>query len=322
VGEEGISRLRQRHGATVASRTVHEERVNFPLPRELRVLAGQEARCRGKELVMSRRAPRQGKIKRLRCIHRKMSFAAFQRLPHRLGWKHEYYGGKAHITPGWITVKFQLALAPREPDQRRCLRPLNPADAAALEAPFLAAFAQAPEYVGYPAHRFKRTAGEYLERFFGTVRGEWSPVSVVAEVDDAIVGAALVKMQPNDALLDCIFVRPEYVRRGLATAMATRVVNALVKAGPSLLVSSAMLANEPSIAWHQHFGFHEVPDLWVASHRWRFYEYEIERHRGFKHVTEAELARLAEAAAHWLAEVQRLEALKKENFRSAHAGLE
>jgi 4-hydroxy-3-methylbut-2-en-1-yl diphosphate reductase len=39
VGEECIPRLRPGHGATVASRTVHEEHVSFPLPRELRVLA-------------------------------------------------------------------------------------------------------------------------------------------------------------------------------------------------------------------------------------------------------------------------------------------
>jgi 4-hydroxy-3-methylbut-2-enyl diphosphate reductase len=38
VVEECVAELRRRHGATVESRTVREEHVSFPLPRELRVL--------------------------------------------------------------------------------------------------------------------------------------------------------------------------------------------------------------------------------------------------------------------------------------------
>src|SRR5438477_432167 len=40
VVEECIRHFRTRYGATVESRTVREEHVSFPLPRELRVVAG------------------------------------------------------------------------------------------------------------------------------------------------------------------------------------------------------------------------------------------------------------------------------------------
>ena len=40
VVEECVAWLRERYGAAVESRTVREEHVNFPLPRELRVVAG------------------------------------------------------------------------------------------------------------------------------------------------------------------------------------------------------------------------------------------------------------------------------------------
>jgi 4-hydroxy-3-methylbut-2-en-1-yl diphosphate reductase len=40
VVQECLAYLEQRHGAVVESRTVREEHVSFPLPRELRVLAG------------------------------------------------------------------------------------------------------------------------------------------------------------------------------------------------------------------------------------------------------------------------------------------
>ena len=38
VVEECVDYLQERYGATVESRTVREEHVSFPLPRELRVL--------------------------------------------------------------------------------------------------------------------------------------------------------------------------------------------------------------------------------------------------------------------------------------------
>ena len=38
VVQEVVAYLQRRHGATVESRTVREERVHFPLPRELRVV--------------------------------------------------------------------------------------------------------------------------------------------------------------------------------------------------------------------------------------------------------------------------------------------
>jgi 4-hydroxy-3-methylbut-2-enyl diphosphate reductase len=43
VVEECIAHLRERYGATVESRTVREEHVSFPLPRELRVLTPSQA---------------------------------------------------------------------------------------------------------------------------------------------------------------------------------------------------------------------------------------------------------------------------------------
>jgi 4-hydroxy-3-methylbut-2-en-1-yl diphosphate reductase len=41
VVQECVEYLQERYGATVQSRTVREEHVNFPLPRELRVLVNQ-----------------------------------------------------------------------------------------------------------------------------------------------------------------------------------------------------------------------------------------------------------------------------------------
>jgi GNAT superfamily N-acetyltransferase len=240
-----------------------------------------------------------------------MSFASFERLPYRLGWKHEYYGGKAHITPSYLTVQFLLELTPRQGIDRRGIRPVTPQDAEALVEPFLAAFALAPEYADYPAARFRQTAAEYLAGFFGDVRGRWSPASVVAQVGRRMVGAALAKSRPQDPLLDCIFVRPEYARHGWATALTDRVVQGLRAQGETQLRSYVLLANAPSLAWHQGYGFRELPDLWVASHRARVYSYELERHRQRRDLADTDLAALEALVARCWDEVRRLEELKK-----------
>jgi len=264
---------------------------------------------------MSGGAARGPTIRRLRAIHRKMSFAAFERLPHRLGWKHEYYGGKAHIRPAHLSVTFVLDLTPRTGRRRAGMRPVAPDDARALEKPFLAAFAQAPEYVGYSAREFRRKATEYIAGFFGEVRGEWSPASVVAEVGREIIGAALVKRREQGPLLDCVFVHPWYGRQGWATALVTRAVRALLAEAASKLQSQVHLANEASLAWHQRFGFREVPDFWVASYRARFYAHELERR---KDLSEAERALLGQLADCWWAEACRLEELRHQEYASAY----
>src|SRR5438477_12181969 len=90
------------------------------------------------------------RLRRLRPVHRTMSWETFERLPHRLGWKHEYYGGMAHLRPSWTSVMFELDLAARPVRRRRGIRAVTRADAPALRRPFLEAFALAPEYVGWP----------------------------------------------------------------------------------------------------------------------------------------------------------------------------
>src|SRR5262249_1446324 len=146
-------------------------------------------------------------LNRLRPVRRRMSFEAFRNLPHRLGWKHEYWDGMARLRPGWATVTFELDLAPRAAFARRGGRPVTPADAAGLREAFLAAFARAPEYVGYPMPAFRKKADEYVANFFGPTRGEWSAASRAAEIDGRVAAAALVKATPkNRMLLDCLFV--------------------------------------------------------------------------------------------------------------------
>src|SRR5436309_1734298 len=130
---------------------------------------------------MSMNPPRRSRLERLRPIHRRMSFVAFERLPRQIGWKYEYYTGRAHITPSKINVTLLLDLVARPTTLSHEIRSVSPADRQLLHVPFLEAFALAPEYVGYPLRLFRKRAREYLQGFFGEVRGERSNASVLAE---------------------------------------------------------------------------------------------------------------------------------------------
>jgi hypothetical protein len=240
-----------------------------------------------------------------------MSWAAFERLPRQMGWKHEYLEGTAYLRPNWRFVRFELDLTPRFLKRRRGIRPATPADKSALRQPFLDAFAQAPDYVGYSMAKFRQAAEKYLAGYFGDIRGGPSPVSVVAKVRGELVGAALVKYQPDGPLLDCIFVRPNHARNGWATALASYAVNGLIDEGATILHSGALLANTASLAWHSSFDFREVPDEWIAGARWRHYAYELERHDRLGDLLPADRSDLEAQVRHWADESERLEIARR-----------
>jgi hypothetical protein len=92
----------------------------------------------------------------------------------------------------------------------------------------------------------------------------------------------------------------------LATAVGASAVNKLVAAGFATLCSSAMLANEASIAWHTAFGFRELSDLFVAQARCYSAVYERERLEEIGRLTAEDRERLTALVERWQAEVRRL----------------
>jgi ribosomal protein S18 acetylase RimI-like enzyme len=246
---------------------------------------------------------------RLRAIRRKMSFQAFQRTVRvRPGWKREYYGGMARVRPSWTQVTFELDLASRPVRRIRGLRPVAPGDAAELVPALLDSFRFAPEYAACPMRDYRSKAAEFVAGFFGDVRGAWSPASAVVVRGGWIAAAALIKDRaPKPPLLDCLLVRPAYFRQGLATAVTARAVNRLAASGFTKLRSSAILANEGSIAWHTAFGFRELPDLFVAQARCFSAVYERERLKEIGRLTNERRECLTAAADRWWAEVRRLQ---------------
>lgn len=252
---------------------------------------------------------------RLRAIHRTMSFTTFERtIPYRPGWKREYYDGKAHVRPSWISVQYILTLRPRIETKCSGLRPLRAVDFHRLEDAFFDAFRYAPEYADYSLLAYRKKPSTFLNGFFGDVRGTPSPASTVIVRDRQIAAAALIKERVDrPPLLDCLFVRPAYFRQGLATAVVSSAVNQLLEAGANELRSSAMLANTASLCWHTDFGFEEVPHLFVAQARYFSTIFERDRLREIGKLSEAEAEKYEKMVAAAWEQLQRVDALPIES---------
>jgi GNAT superfamily N-acetyltransferase len=107
-----------------------------------------------------------------------------------------------------------------------------------------------------------RSARENIRDFFAGDRGEVLPSSCLAvdegaeDLVELVAGAALVtRAKDGCPLLDMLFVRPRWQRRGLAAALVSWSLRELLAQGEATLRSRYLLANEPSRAWHQRFGF-------------------------------------------------------------------
>ena len=196
-----------------------------------------------------------------------MSLAEFRLLPRDPGWRYEYFDKMAHVTPRarFATVRVGVGSRPLEPPLP--LRSVVASDREELRAAYVAAFADSVEYCDVPPEGISRSARENIRDFYAGDRGEVLPSSCVA-VDDAaedpvevVAGAALVtRAEDGCPLLDMLFVRPRWQRRGLAAALVSWSLRELLAQGEATLRSRYLLANEPSRTWHQHFGFTVEPD--------------------------------------------------------------
>lgn len=207
-----------------------------------------------------------------------MSFDEFERLPRRVGWKHEYWDGQAHLRPASTVVCQELVLSARAvPPLDWQMRPPTAADREALVDAFVDAFGETVEYCDCSLEEVGVSASRAIEDCFDVRRGHPSEASRIALSRDRIGGAALIVRCDRGPRLELLLVRPRTQRRGIATALVATAVNELHAAGETMLRSRSRLANEASLAWHRAFGFEEEPDLQLALIRLQHASYELDR---------------------------------------------
>jgi GNAT superfamily N-acetyltransferase len=249
-----------------------------------------------------------------------MTWEEYILMPRKLGWKHEYFHGMAHITPGHTVVSASVSVRPRTFQAPCRIRALAPGDEPLLIAPYLAAYSETMDYCDWEPERIDRSARENLREYFAERRGRPLPASRAAVAPQAqgteIVGAALlVRGREGGALLDMLFVSPAWHRKGVATALVSAVVNALHEGGETILKSRYLLGNAQSRAWHHRFGCIEEPDLLLANVYYRHAVHELRRREQTGDLTEHQRIRLVAERDRYKALLEELEARPRDSGR-------
>ena len=247
-----------------------------------------------------------------------MTVEEYELLPFHPGWKVEYFGGAAVFQPRENCAYGTLAVSPQDEPRLdgMAFRAADTLDAPALAALFQAAFADTPEYAGWPDASFDAEVEKVVADFLSGKRGPVSDASRLAirtgagADDGALIGAAfVVERESGAALLDVLMVAPTDQRQRIARALAAVVLAQLARTGREQLISRWHLANEASTAWHRQLGFREEPDLFNAKLYLRAAEQEIWRLEKLGQLPDSHRAELVRTQQHWQHEIARLETL-------------
>ena len=232
-----------------------------------------------------------------------MTATEFERLPRDPGWKYEYVNGVARITPRHVVVTMRAPVMPRIVEVGGLtIRAMTEADRPGLVRAFHDGFRETVEYCDWSDAQIRQSGEDAIRTFFGGRRGAFHPASrlaVAPEQPDVVAGASLVVQKADLPFLDMLFIRPRWHRRGLATALVGASMNALHAQGEPDMGSAYDLANLPSRAWHEQFGFVEQPDYTLAHARAAAARHELWRRREIGGLSDAEQAALQAEAEHW-----------------------
>ena len=214
-----------------------------------------------------------------------MSFEEWKDMPRRIGWKHEYWDGYAHLSLRSTLVYLRRALDPQEAppiqeiQEGYLLRTIERSDPKELEALYVASFEGTVEF-------FRCSQERVLTQAHGDIRacleGGWgrpSSHSRIAELRNGNLAGAALMVHPEDRppALALLMVHPAHRRQGLAAATIGCAARGLHQDGERVLRTACHIANEDAAAFYRAVGFIEEEDLFLAQLRGSHYFQEWER---------------------------------------------
>lgn len=260
----------------------------------------------------------------MRTRHLPMTIDEFHVMAREPGWKYEYWDGKAHISPAHRTATASLYIEPRSYQAPCRIRPLKRRYQPGMIDAFVAAFRDTIEYCDCDDEQVLDSARNNVVGFFAGERGSPHPASRLALVSqpegerESVVGASLVVGMRGSALLDVLFVVPQWQRMGVATALVSSVIDGLHDSGHSTLKSRYNLGNDGSRAWHRKFGFVEDSDLFLAETYYRHAEHELWRREKRGNLTREERQKLMLEVDRWRVQADELAAIAGRVNRARH----
>lgn len=208
----------------------------------------------------------------------KISFDEFDLMEWRFGWKHEYWGGYARITPRHESVLVKIPVEKREIKTSAQIIGVKQVSVKELEELFFDSFVETVEYCDYKRRDVRSAATKNIQKFFDGNRGEPQiELSRTVILEGKLAGAALITKRKYGFKLEILFVRPQFQNIGIGTALVSTVLNGLCELGEKVFWSEHHACNQQSAAWHKRFGFVEEPDLRIARMRYYFYKHDAWR---------------------------------------------
>lgn len=212
-----------------------------------------------------------------------MSFADYELLEKPFGWKVEYWDGQARFTPRGIGVKTRIDLTADCLSRQSMQHTLIPVDSTYTEQmieKYIEVFSDSVEFCGWPLEDIKASAVRDIQRYFAGKRGEPLPASVVAIEPNSrqLMGLALfILKRDKRPHLELLYVRSQFQRQGIATAMVLSGINHLRSTDFNELFSAYHICNLDSRQWHHKFGFQDVYDVYYIRLRLGWLHREIWR---------------------------------------------
>jgi RimJ/RimL family protein N-acetyltransferase len=214
-----------------------------------------------------------------------MGLEEYERIPYRPGWKHEYWDGRLRLSPNHRVSVYSRTTtdAPALNGtnlERRFLLDLEPK---VFISVFTASFANTIDFVDQSSMKVRAFAKKFWDQLDAGARGTIHPASLAfvspGRKPRVLSLLIFVERDPGEALLDCVFTRPEWRGDGLATELLALAVSMLFETGIHTIWSGVFEGNLESRAWHERNGFTLATDLMQTTfmvHRLRHEQHRLE----------------------------------------------
>jgi RimJ/RimL family protein N-acetyltransferase len=196
-----------------------------------------------------------------------MSLEEYECIPHRPGWKHEYWDGRLRLSPNHRVSVYSRTTtdAPALNGTNLETRFLFDLEPKAFSSAFTVSFANTMDFVDQSSVKVRAFAKKFWDQLGLGARDAVHPASLAfispGRKPRVLSLLIFVERDPGEVLLDCVFTRPEWQGDGLATALLALALPKLFETGTHTIWSGVFDGNLESRAWHERNGFSLATDL-------------------------------------------------------------
>jgi GNAT superfamily N-acetyltransferase len=214
-----------------------------------------------------------------------MGLEEYEHIPHRPGWKHEYWDGRLRLSPNHRVSVYSRSTRdfPATNGTNLETRFLLDLEPKAFTSAFTVSFADTIDFVDQSSVKVRAFAKKFWNQLGTGARGAVHPASLAfvspGRKPRVLSLLIFVARDPGEVLLDCVFTRPEWQGDGLATQLLAITLPKLLETQIHTVWSGAFNGNLESRTWHERNGFTLAPDLMQTTsmvHRLRHEQHRLE----------------------------------------------